>query len=162
MYKRQAQYTIGIEFGKTGCRSILADIADGHEVACATAEYPTGVMTKNFFTGQPLPNNWAIAKPGDYIDVIADTVNELTENVQISDIIGIGLAFSSCCILPVKSDGTPLCYLPQFKNNPHAYIKVTRHRSALSQTKHIAELSACLLYTSCVLSSLSIGSIQGT
>lgn len=137
-----AQYTIGIEFGKTGCRSILADIADGHEVACATAEYPTGVMTKNFFTGQPLPNNWAIAKPGDYIDVIADTVNELTENVQISDIIGIGLAFSSCCILPVKSDGTPLCYLPQFKNNPHAYIKVTRHRSALSQAKHIAELSA--------------------
>ncbi len=134
-----AQYTIGIEFGKTGCRSILADISDGHEVACATAEYPTGIMTNNFFTGQPLPENWAIAKPSDYIDVIADTINELTEDIQISDIIGLGIAFSSCCILPVKADGTPLCYLAEFKNNPHAYIKVTRHRSAISQAKRITE-----------------------
>lgn len=128
-----SKYTIGIDFGKNGCRALLIDTADGREVASASAEYYNGIMLNNFFSGVPLPENWAIADPQDYIDVIAETVSELAEKVNISDIAGIGLAFSSCCILPVKADGTPLCALAEFKNNPHAYIKVTRHRSAVSQ-----------------------------
>lgn len=136
-----SKYTIGIDFGKTGCRALLLDVDNGSEVACASAEYYNGIMMNNFFNGVPLPENWAIADPQDYIDVIVETVSELAEKVDISDIVGVGLAFSSCCILPVKADGTPLCALPEFKNNPHAYIKVTRHRSAGDQAERIDSMA---------------------
>lgn len=136
-----SKYTIGIDFGKTGCRALLIDTADGSEVACASAEYYNGIMLNNFFNGVPLPEGWAIADPQDYIDVITETVSELSQKVKISDIAGLGIAFSSCCILPVKADGTPLCALPEFKNNPHAYIKVTRHRAAGEQAKKINTLA---------------------
>lgn len=135
-------YTIGIDFGKTGCRSLLVNTEDGTEAASATAEYPNGIMIGNFINGRLLPEKWAIADPQDYLDVIADTVSELASKVADIDAIkGIALAFSSCCVMPVRSDGTPLCALPEFKNEPHAYIKVTRHRSAEPQAAKINELA---------------------
>lgn len=136
-----ATYTIGIDFGKNGCRALLVDTTDGSEVACSSVEYNNGIMINNFFNGVPLPENWAIADPQDYIDVVAEAVNEIVENVQASEIMGLGIAFSSCCVMPVKADGTPLCALPEFKNNPHAYIKVTRHRSAVKQAEKIGKLA---------------------
>ncbi len=132
-----SKYTIGIDFGKTGCRALLLDISNGSEIASASAEYYNGIMLNNFFNGVPLPEKWAIADPQDYIDVINESVSIVSAKVPAEDIVGIGLAFSSCCILPVKADGTPLSALPEFKNNPHAYIKVTRHRSAEKQANKI-------------------------
>lgn len=31
---------------------------------------------------------------------------------------------------PIKKDGTPLCELPKFKSNPHAYVKLWKHHAA--------------------------------
>jgi L-ribulokinase len=131
-------YTIGIDFGKTACRAVLIDTKDGRECACAIAEYFNGVMTHSFFGGTSLPQNWAIADPRDYLEVIERAVREVSHGINLSEIVGMGIAFSSCCVLPVKADGTPLCTLPQFQNSPHAYIKVTRHRSAVKQAEKIA------------------------
>jgi L-ribulokinase len=50
--------------------------------------------------------------------------------VDAGDIIGIGVDFTSCTILPVKADGTPLCVLPEFENEPHAYVKLWKHHAA--------------------------------
>jgi L-ribulokinase len=131
-------YTIGIDFGQTACRAVLIDTADGSERACAIEEYSTGIMLHNFFGGVMLPEGWAIADTQDYLEVIGKAVRNVADKVAAAEIVGIGIAFSSCCVLPVKADGTPLCALHEFKNNPHAYIKVTRHRSAVRQAEKIA------------------------
>jgi L-ribulokinase len=70
--------------------------------------------------------------PQDYIDGLAFTVRELLaeSGVNPSDIIGIGLDFTSCTILPTKRDGTPLCMLDQYKDEPHAYVKLWKHHAA--------------------------------
>jgi L-ribulokinase len=138
------KYTIGIDFGKNGCRALLCSVADGSEVACVNAEYSDGIMINNFYNGMPLPANWAVSNPQDYLEVIYESVTELMEQnraVDAQSIIGLGLAFSSCCLLPVKADGTPLSDLAEFRNNPHAYIKVTRHRSAEAQASKIEALA---------------------
>ncbi len=38
--------------------------------------------------------------------------------VAAEDVIGVGTDFTACTVLPVKADGTPLCFLPQFAPHP--------------------------------------------
>ena len=37
------------------------------------------------------------------------------------EVVGIGWDFTSSTVIPVKADKTPLCHLPEFKEEPHAY-----------------------------------------
>ena len=41
--------------------------------------------------------------------------------------------------MPVKSDGTPLCFLDEFADEPHAYIKLWKHHAAQRQADQINE-----------------------
>ena len=45
-------------------------------------------------------------------------------------VIGIGIDFTACTILPTKADGTPLCFLPEYRNRPHAWVKLWKHHAA--------------------------------
>jgi L-ribulokinase len=57
------------------------------------------------------------------------------------EIVGIGIDFTSCTILPVKSDGTPLCVLPPFRRNPHAWVKLWKHHGAQRQADKINRIA---------------------
>ena len=39
--------------------------------------------------------------------------------------------------MPTQSDGTPLCFLDEFKDEPHAYIKLWKHHAAQRQADQI-------------------------
>ena len=53
--------------------------------------------------------------------------------------IGIGIDFTACTMLPVKADGTPLCFLPEWRNNPHAWVKLWKHHAAQPEADKINE-----------------------
>jgi L-ribulokinase len=90
-----------------------------------------------------LPPGWALQHPQDYIDALHFILPELmkTSGISPEQIIGVGVDFTSCTMLPVKRDGTPLCFLPEYEKEPHAYAKLWKHHAAQSQADRITSLA---------------------
>ncbi len=127
-----SKYTIGIDFGTASGRAAVVDVKSGEELADSVFEYPHGVMDSHLPDGTPLGIDWALQHPQDYLDVLHHTVPDILKKSGVSpdDIIGMGIDFTACTILPVKKDGTPLCCLPEYKSEPNAYVKLWKHHAA--------------------------------
>lgn len=138
------KYVIGVDYGTLSGRALIADARTGEEIASAVYEYPHAVMDRTLADGTPLGPDWALQDPQDYLDVLSNTVPEIIKKSGISpeDIIGIGTDFTACTVMPVKKDGTPLCFLPQFKNRPHAYTKLWKHHAAQDKANRLNEIAA--------------------
>ena len=130
-----AKYTIGIDFGTLSGRAVLVDVSNGATISSAAYDYPHGVMDRSMPDGTVLPKDWAIQHPQDYLDVLDQTIPRLVEmsGVCKKDIIAIGVDFTSSTTLPVDKAGTPLCFLDEFRSNPHAYVKLWKHHAAQPQ-----------------------------
>ncbi len=125
------KYAIGVDFGTLSARAIVID-EHGNELAESVMEYPHGVMETQLPGGAQLGVDWALQHPGDYLLCLEHTVLDATKQagLQGEDIAGIGIDFTSCTVLPVLKDGTPLCMLPEYQNIPHAYPKLWKHHAA--------------------------------
>jgi len=136
----QEKYVIGVDYGTLSGRALLVRVSDGQEIASAVHEYEHGVI-EDFLpeTGRELPRDWALQVPSDYINVLKVTIPRVLADSKIdpNDVIGIATDFTACTVLPVMQDGTPLNQLPQFKDNPHAYVKLWKHHSAQSHANRI-------------------------
>ena len=105
------RYTIGVDFGTLSGRSVLVDVTNGEVVASAVKEYTHGVMDKYLPDGTKLGIDWALQHPMDYIEVLEETVPEVLRksNIPKEAVIGISIDFTSCTIMPLDENGTPLC-----------------------------------------------------
>ena len=136
-----SKYTIGVDYGSLSGRAVLVDTQTGRELASAVYEYPHAVMDKTLPDGTPLGHDWALQHPQDYLDVLYKTIPDVLEKSGVSpdDIIGIGTDFTACTVLPVKADGTPLCFLDEYKGTPHAYVKLWKHHAAQDKANLLNE-----------------------
>ncbi|MBQ9941484.1 MAG: ribulokinase [Christensenellaceae bacterium] len=127
-----AKYSIGIDYGTLSARALLIDIHTGEEIAVSELAYPHGVMDEKLPSGKPLGDSWALQDPADYILGLCTTVKNVleTSGIDPKDVVGIGLDFTSCTILPTLADGTPMCRVEGFEDNPHAYVKLWKHHAA--------------------------------
>jgi L-ribulokinase len=131
---------IGIDYGTLSGRAVVVRVADGAELGSAVHEYEHGVMDRVLAaTGQPLPPDWALQVPGDYVDVLRRAVPKaLSEaGVSASDVVGIATDFTACTMIPTTADGTPLNELDAFTAEPHAYVKLWKHHAAQSHADRI-------------------------
>lgn len=138
------KYVIGIDYGTLSGRALLVRVSDGFEVASSVHEYPHAVLEDSLpNNGKKLPPDWALQVPSDYIDVLKVTVPEVlkTSGINAADVIGIATDFTACTVLPVTATGAPLCELPEFVDNPHAYVKLWKHHSAQPHADRINELA---------------------
>lgn len=147
MSKRK--YAIGLDFGTESARALLVDVNNGSEMATAVYKYSHGVIDQALpVDGDPvrLDPDWALQDPADYIRAFQLTVPAVLREsgVDASDVIGIGIAFTSCTMLPVLADGTPLCELPEFRRNPHAWVKLWKHHGAQPEADRINNIAAAL------------------
>lgn len=133
------KYTIGVDFGTLSARAVLVEVPGGREVAAAVYEYPHGVMDEQLPSGRRLPSDWALQDPADYLQALGHTIPEVLREAGVSpdDVIGVGTDFTACTVLPVKADGTPLCFLPQWKDEPHAYVKLWKHHAAQDKANRL-------------------------
>ena len=136
-------YTIGVDFGTESGRAVLVRVSDGEALAEAVTPYRHGVMDSQLPDGTPLGREWALQHPQDYLDVFQRAVPEVLRLSGISpeQVIGIGIDFTACTILPTTSDGTPLCLLPQYAGRPHAWVKLWKHHAAQPQADRINALA---------------------
>ncbi|MFE5324484.1 ribulokinase [Paenibacillus sp. NPDC056579] len=140
----ERRYTIGIDFGTESGRAVLVDTCSGEELACHVTRYPHGVMDESLpSTGKRLGHDWALQHPDDYLLVLRQSVPEVLRaaSVDPAHVIGIGVDFTSCTMLPVDADGRPLCALESFRDEPHAYVKLWKHHAAHKEAARINELA---------------------
>lgn len=138
-----SKYTIGVDYGSLSGRAVLVDVATGEELASSVYEYPHAVMETQLPDGTKLGHDWALQHPQDYLDVLSHTIPAVLKEAGVSneDVIGVGTDFTACTILPVKADGTPLCFLPEYKNRPHAYVKMWKHHAAQDKANMLNEIA---------------------
>lgn len=137
-------YTIGIDYGTLSARAAIVDCENGNEIAAKELIYPNGVMEKSLPDGTPLGEDWALQHPKDYLLVLTQTLPELIKESGIcpSLIKGVGVDFTSCTIMPVTSDGMPLCFKDEYKSQPNAYAKLWKHHAAQKEADLINEVAA--------------------
>ena len=138
-----AKYTIGVDYGTLSGRAVLVNVAGGEEVASAVYDYPHGVIDRQLPTGKRLGHDWALQHPQDYLDVLAHTIPAVLREsgVNPEDVIGIGTDFTACTVLPVMADGTPLCFMEAYRDEPHAYVKLWKHHAAQDKANALNEIA---------------------
>src|SRR5262245_5921076 len=106
------KYVIGVDFGTESGRAAIVDAADGRELANSVHRYANGVIDERLpGTNIVLEPDWALQDPNDYIEVFKHAVPAVLEQsgVDPADVIGVGIDFTACTMLPTTGDGTPLC-----------------------------------------------------
>ena len=136
-------YVIGVDFGTLSGRAAVVAADDGTELAHSVLDYPHAVMDTCLPSGRLLPPDWALQHPADYLEVLKTAVPDAVarSGVDPRDIIGIGIDCTACSVLPVTGDGTPLCFLPEWENEPHAYVKLWKHHGAQGEANRMTEIA---------------------
>ncbi len=138
------KYSIGVDFGTLSGRAVLVDVSNGDEVATAVKEYTHGVMDEYLPDGKTkLGVDWALQHPKDYMEVFQFTIPELLKKtgVKPDQVVGVGIDFTACTMLPVDSKGTPLCFFPEFESEPNAYIKLWKHHAAQDKADELNRIA---------------------
>jgi L-ribulokinase len=138
------KYAIGVDFGTESGRAVLVDTADGREVATAVHTYANGVIDEKLPGSEvPLEPDWALQDPQDYIEVFKNTIPAVLEEsgVDPEDVIGVGIDFTACTMLPTKADGSPLSFLPEHQENPHAWVKLWKHHAAQPEANRLNQVA---------------------
>jgi L-ribulokinase len=136
----RGKYALGVDFGTESGRAVLVDVSNGRELATAVHKYAHGVIDEQLpGTNVRLEPDWALQDPNDYIEVFKRTVPAVLKESRVNpaDVVGIGVDFTACTMLPTRADGTPLCLLPEWRNNPHAWIKLWKHHAAQPEADRI-------------------------
>ena len=137
------QYTIGIDYGTLSGRALLLDAVTGEAVATSTLEYAHAVMDRTLPDGTPLDPQSAYQHPADYLEVLKVTIADVLSqaNATPAEVVGLGIDFTCCTLLPIRKDGTPLCFEAQYKSQPHAYVKLWKHHAAQEQADRMTEIA---------------------
>jgi L-ribulokinase len=138
----EKKYAIGVDFGTESGRALLVDVATGAEIATAVHPYANGVIDEILpGTDIRLGPDWALQDPNDYIEVFKNAIPAVLKESGIdpADVVGLGIDFTACTMLPTKADGTPLCFLPEYRNQPHAWVKLWKHHAAQPEANKLNE-----------------------
>jgi len=137
-------YAVGIDFGTESARAVLVRLSDGEELASAVYEYADGVIDEVLPRSDiRLEPDWALQNPEDYVRAVADTVPRVLQDTGVAaeKVVGLGIDFTACTMLPTKADGTPLCMLDEYRANPHAWVKLWKHHAAQPEADRINEVA---------------------
>ncbi len=137
-------YVIGIDFGTLSGRAVVVRVSDGEELGTGVLDYPHGVLEETLPGGEKLPPDWALQVPADYIEVLKHAVPAAVADAGIDPnaVVGVGIDFTACTLVPVLEDGTPLNELPEYAGRRHAYIKLWKHHAAQPQADRINAVAA--------------------
>jgi L-ribulokinase len=136
------KFALGIDYGTESGRVVVVRLRNGEEISSAVIPYPDGVIDERLPGGMRLEPDWALQNPRDYLLVAEKGVPKALKaaGVKAQDVVGIGTDFTASSPLPVKRDGTPLCFLSQYRKRPHAWVKLWKHHAAQEEANRINDL----------------------
>lgn len=138
------KYSLGLDFGTNSCRSLIVDITDGREIASGVFNYPSG---ENGILTSHADSSVARQMPKDYIDGMEHVIKASLESARgvkgfsTEDIVSIGVDATSSSVMPVTENLTPLCLLPEFKDNLNAMVWLWKDHSSVQESEKITRLA---------------------
>ena len=130
------QYVIGVDYGSDSVRSLILNAHNGDEISSSVFYYPRWRKklycddTRNQFRQHPL----------DYTEGLVHTIKDCIEKSGIKDlksIKGISVDTTGSTPIAVNSAGTPLCLLPEFRDNPNAMFVLWKDHTAIKEADEI-------------------------
>jgi L-ribulokinase len=140
----ERSYAIGVDFGTESGRALLLDLSTGEELAVGVVRYSHGAIDRELpASGERLGPDWALQDPDDWVTVLEDAIAYVVADAGVdpADVIGLGIDFTSCTVLPVDAEGVPLCKFPEWRRRPHAWPKLWKHHAAQPVADRLNEVA---------------------
>ena len=133
------KYVLGMDFGTLSARAVVVEAVSGEVISESVSEYAHGVMCDTLPDGTRLKPQSALQHPEDYIRSMQSIIEGACEKACIlpSDIQGVGVDFTGCTMLPIDSEGQPMCFYDEYKGDPNAYVKLWKDHSSVSEAEEI-------------------------
>jgi L-ribulokinase len=138
------RFALGFDFGTESVRVLVVGLRDGQIAGQAASAYAHGVIDDTLpSSGAKLPADYALQDARDWLDsaAIACKAAMAASKVEPADVIGIGVDFTSCTMLPCACDGTPLHLTPPFDQIALAWPKLWKHHGAKAETDRINQVA---------------------
>src|SRR3954465_801984 len=87
---------VGVDFGTLSGRAVVIRATDGAALGSAVYEFPHGAMDRTLASsGAPLPPQWALQDPGDWVGVLRTAVPQAVKEAGIdpTDVLRIATDF---------------------------------------------------------------------
>ena len=92
-------------------------------------------------SGVVLEPDWALQNPGRLFEVLKARSGGAAESgIDPADVIGIGIDFTACTMMPTSQLARPL-RLPEYRDKPHAWVKLWKHHAAQPEADRINEIA---------------------
>ena len=140
----QARYALGVDFGTESGRAVLLELDSGAEAAVSEVRYAHGVLDRELPDGgEQLPPDWALQHSDDWMAVLDTAIPAVLEQVPSArdGVVGLGVDFTSCTVLPVAGDGQPLFKQERWRTRPHAWPKLWKHHAAQPVADRLNEVA---------------------
>ncbi|KAA0965604.1 ribulokinase [Sporosarcina sp. ANT_H38] len=134
------KYAIGVDYGTQSGRAVLVSLENGREIADHVTPYRHGVIDEKLpGTDIELDYEWALQHPQDYLEVLENSIPAVLQQsgVNPDDIVGLGIDFTACTMLPIDGEGEPLSNNPALKDNPHSWLKLWKHHAAQDEANKL-------------------------
>lgn len=138
-------YCIGVDFGTESGRVLLLDARTGDELEVSVVAYPSAVIDSKLpGTGEALGPDWALQDPDDWVNVLDEGIPQVlaAADVAAEQVVGLGVDFTSCTVLPVTADAEPLCRSERWRGRPHAWPKLWKHHAAQPVADRLNDVAA--------------------
>ena len=133
---KKENYVIGVDYGTDSVRSIIANAANGQEVASAVFYYP---RWKEGLYCNPAVNQFR-QHPLDYLEGLEQTIISCLQQAGPSiaaNIRAISVDTTGSTPVAVDETGTPLALLPQFEKNPNAMFVLWKDHTGVPEAAAI-------------------------
>jgi L-ribulokinase len=130
------QILVGIDFGTDSVRTLFCDAQSGITISCGVSEYPRWKSKLYCKSG----NNQYRQHALDYVEGLTNSFCKALGEAYPeagNDIIGIAVDTTGSTPCPVDKNGTPLCLLSEFEENPNAMFHLWKDHTAVEEAKEI-------------------------
>jgi len=146
----EGAYALGVDFGTESGRALLLDLRSGAEVAVSEVAYAHGVIDRELplqagrSEDGELPPDWALQHSDDWLAVLDQAIPAVLEQAPEAReaVVGLGVDFTSCTVLPVAADGLPLFKQERWRSRRHAWPKLWKHHAAQPVADRLNEVAA--------------------
>ncbi|MGA2247211.1 MAG: ribulokinase [Verrucomicrobiota bacterium] len=142
-----AKYAIGLDYGTNSVRALIANVANGAEIATAVWNYEHGTAGV-ILSRDP---NLARQHPADYLKGAELTIKQAlaaavksVKGFNASQVVGIGVDTTGSTPLPVDQNGQPLAFQKKFANHPAAMAWLWKDHTGVAEAAEITALAAKL------------------
>lgn len=136
---------LGLDFGTESVRALLVTLA-GREVASSVQRYRHGQIIDALpKSGRKLPPHYALQHADDWFASAGAAVRRALRDASLrpQDVLGVGVDFTSCTMLPCLRDGTPLFKASaRLSREPLAWPRLWKHHGAVAATERINRVAA--------------------